>query len=177
MCCSLDSCFESDSLWHASFHICIKHSRSHYKSQSSLVNGSHAENVLQAAISIAVLGVFSLPFVRRHAYELFLSTHIALTVIIIVAIFLHLAPFDFSQPSIILLIIAGSLCAILIAARIGISLWNRAEVRIFEENRLLKADITLAKPRQVRAGQYVFLRVPSTSALSISESHPFFIAS
>jgi predicted ferric reductase len=133
--------------------------------------------VFQAAISIAVLGVFSLPFVRRHAYELFLSTHIALTVIIIVAIFLHLAPFDFSQPSITLLIIAGSLCAILIAARIGISLWNRAEVRIFEENGLLKADITLAKPRQVRAGQYVFLRVGSTSVLSISESHPFFIAS
>ena len=51
-----------------------------------------------------------------------------------VAIFLHLAPFDFSQPSIILLIIAGSLCAILMAARIGISLWNRADVRIFEEN-------------------------------------------
>jgi len=94
-----------------------------------------------------------------------------------VAIFLHLAPFDFSQPSIILLIIAGSLCAILMAARIGISLWNRAEVRIFEENGLLKADITLAKPRQVRAGQFVFLRVPSTSALSINESHPFFIAS
>ena len=94
-----------------------------------------------------------------------------------VAIFLHLAPFDFSRPSIILLIIAGSLCAILMAARIGISLWNRAEVRIFEENGLLKADITLAKPRQVRAGQFVFLRVPSTSALSINESHPFFIAS
>jgi predicted ferric reductase len=132
---------------------------------------------LQAAISIAVLGVFSLPFVRRHAYELFLNTHIALTVIIIVAIFLHLAPFDFSQPSIILLIIAGSLFAILIAVRIGISLWNRAEVRIVEENGLLKAEITLAKPRQVSAGQYVFLRVPSTSALSINESHPFFIAS
>jgi predicted ferric reductase len=118
---------------------------------------------LQAAISIAVLGVFSL--------------HRALTVIIIVAIFLHLAPFDFSQPSIILLIIAGSLFAILIAVRIGISLWNRAEVRIVEENGLLKAEITLAKPRQVSAGQYVFLRVPSTSALSINESHPFFIAS
>jgi predicted ferric reductase len=108
---------------------------------------------------------------------LFLSTHIALTVIIIVAIFLHLAPFDFSQPSIILLLIAGSLCAILIAVRIGISLWNRAEVRIFEENGLLKAEITLAKPRKVSAGQYVFLRVPSTSVLSINESHPFFIAS
>lgn len=133
--------------------------------------------MLQAAISIAVLCVFSLPFVRRHAYELFLNTHIALTVIIIVAIFLHLGPFDFSQPSIILLIVAGSLCALLIAARIGISFWNKAEVRVSEENGLLKADITLARPHQVCAGQYVFLRVPSTSALSINESHPFFIAS
>ncbi|KFY12639.1 hypothetical protein V491_06706 [Pseudogymnoascus sp. VKM F-3775] len=132
---------------------------------------------LTAAISIAVLGVFSLPFVRRHAYELFLNSHIALTVIVIVAIFLHLVPFDFSQPSIILLIIAGSLCALLIAARIGLALWNRAEVRIVEENGLLKANIKLARPRQVCAGQYIFLRVPSTSALSINESHPFFIAS
>ncbi len=122
--------------------------------------------MLYAAISIAVLGVFSLPFVRRHAYKLFLSTNIALTVIIIVAIFLHLAPFDFSQLSIILLIIAGSLRAILIAVRIGISLWNRAEVRIFEENGLLKADITLAKPRQVRAG----LSVPSYRRLYRGES-------
>jgi hypothetical protein len=122
MCRSLDSCFKSDSLWHLSFHIYIKHSRSHCKSQSSLVKSSHAENVLQAAISIAVLGVFSLPFVRRHAYELFLSTHIALTVIIIVTLFLYLAPFDFSQPSIILLIIVSSLYAILMVARIGISL-------------------------------------------------------
>ncbi|KFX88540.1 hypothetical protein V490_07554 [Pseudogymnoascus sp. VKM F-3557] len=132
---------------------------------------------LTAAISIAVLGVFSLPFVRRHAYELFLNTHIALTVIVIVAIFLHLIPFDFSQPSITLLIIAGSLFALLIAARIGISLWNRAEVRILEENGLLKANIKLERPRQVCAGQYIFLRVPSTSTLSINESHPFFIAS
>ena len=108
--------------------------------------------MLWAAISIAVLGVFSLPFVRRHAHELFLNTHIALTVIMIIAVFLHLAPFDFSQLLIILLIIAGSLCAILIADRIGISLWNRAEVRVFEENGLLKANITLAKSCQIRAG-------------------------
>ncbi|KFX95274.1 hypothetical protein O988_05876 [Pseudogymnoascus sp. VKM F-3808] len=132
---------------------------------------------LTAAIGIAVLGVFSLPFVRRHAYELFLNIHISLTVIIIAAIFLHLDPFNFSEPSIILLIIAGSLCALLIAARIGISLWNRAKVSIVEENGLLKANIMLARPRRVCAGQYVFLRVPSTSALSINESHPFFIAS
>ncbi len=152
MCRSLDSCFESNLLWHASFHICTKHCRSHYKSQSSLVKGSYTKNVLQATISIAVLGVFSLPFIQCYAYELFLSTHIALTIIIIIAIFLHLAPFNFSQLLIILLIIAGSLCAILIAVQIGISLWNRAEVRIFEENGLLKANIILAKPRQVRAG-------------------------
>ncbi|KAL5350970.1 ferric-chelate reductase Frp1 [Pseudogymnoascus australis] len=132
---------------------------------------------LTAAISMAVLGVSSLPFVRRHAYELFLNIHISLTVIIIAAIFLHLDPFDFSQPSIILLIIAGSLCALLIATRIGISLCNRAKVIIFEENGLLKAKITLARPRKVCGGQYIFLRVPSTSALSINESHPFFIAS
>ncbi|CZR65337.1 uncharacterized protein PAC_15237 [Phialocephala subalpina] len=124
---------------------------------------------LTAAISIAVLGVFSLPFVRRHAYELFLNTHIALTVIKIVAIFLHLAPFDFSQPSIILLIIAGSICTILIAARIGISLWNRAEVRIFEENGLLKADITLAKPRQVRAGFTRLFQAQPTSVRAFLE--------
>ncbi|KAH8587856.1 hypothetical protein B0O99DRAFT_472861, partial [Bisporella sp. PMI_857] len=96
---------------------------------------------------MGVLGICSLSFVRRYAYELFLNTHIALTGTIIVAVFLHLNPFDISQPSTILLIIAGS------------------------------ADITLAKPRQVGAGQYVFLRIPSTSAYAFNESHPFFIAS
>jgi predicted ferric reductase len=126
---------------------------------------------------MGVLGICSLSFVRRYAYELFLNTHIALTGTIIVAVFLHLNPFDISQPSTILLIIAGSVCAMLITTRIGISLWNKAEVRIFEENGLLKADITLAKPRQVGAGQYVFLRIPSTSAYAFNESHPFFIAS
>ena len=175
ICRLLDSCFESDSLWQP-FHIYIKYSRSYYKLQSSLVKGSYAKNMLQAAISIAVLGVFLLPFVRYYVYKLFLYTYIALTVIVIVAIFLYLAPFDFLQLSIILLIIVGALYAILIATRIGISLQNRIEVRIFEENGLLKADITLAKPRQVRAGQYVFLRVPSISALSINKLHPFFIA-
>ncbi|KAJ8068546.1 hypothetical protein OCU04_004096 [Sclerotinia nivalis] len=109
---------------------------------------------LVASISLAVLGVFSLPFIRRHVFELFLSTHLALTVVVILATILYLAPLDFSQPSNILLIVAGSLHIILIAIRIGIPLWNRDHIRVFEENELLKADNTLPELQRLHSGPF-----------------------
>jgi NAD(P)H-flavin reductase len=54
---------------------------------------------------------------------------------------------------------------------------QRAKAAIFHGDGLLKVDIELTRPVRVRAGQHIWLRIPSTSHTSFAESHPFTIAS
>lgn len=54
---------------------------------------------------------------------------------------------------------------------------QRAKAAIYHGDGLLKVDIELTRPIRVRAGQHVWLRIPSTSHTSFAESHPFTIAS
>ena len=54
---------------------------------------------------------------------------------------------------------------------------QRAKATIYHHDGLLKADLNLARPVRVRAGQHIWLRIPSTSHTSFAESHPFTVAS
>jgi hypothetical protein len=103
--------------------------------------------------------------VRRTFYEIFRYCHIFLAAIIVVAVFLHLTPIGISNPSAILLIITASMYSLLLSMRMGMLILQRAKAAIHHGDGLLKA------------GQHIWLRIPSTSHTSFAESHPFAIAS
>lgn len=61
--------------------------------------------------------------------------------------------------------------------RTGMLILQRAKAAIFHGDGLLKVDIELERLIRVRAGQHIWLRIPSASHTSFAESHPFAIAS
>ena len=66
---------------------------------------------------------------------------------------------------------------LLFSMRTGMLILQRAKAAIFHGDGLLKVDIELTRPIRVRAGQHIWLRIPSAGHTSFAESHPFAIAS
>ena len=103
--------------------------------------------------------------------------HLVCTIASMILLFLHLQPLEISSLSTNLLMVSALMCVAMMSIRIGLTLWLTADVGIFEEGGLLRAEIHLRRPCKIHAGQYVCLRIPSTSLRSFNESHPFFISS
>jgi predicted ferric reductase len=97
----------------------------------------------------------------------------------VVAIFLHLEPIGISKPSAILLVITGSVYALIVSMRMGVLILKRAKATIRQGDGLLIVELELTKQNQLKvsAGQQIWLRIPYTSYTSFAESHPFVISS
>lgn len=108
---------------------------------------------------------------------MFRYCHVCFAAIIVVAGFVHLTPVDVSKPSAILLVITASMYILLVSMRTGMFILQRAKAAIYHGDGLLKVDLELTRSIRVRAGQHVWLRIPSTGHTSFAESHPFAIAS
>ncbi|KAH8587843.1 hypothetical protein B0O99DRAFT_457091, partial [Bisporella sp. PMI_857] len=130
-----------------------------------------------AASALFALILSSFSSVRQTFYEVFRYCHVCFAAIIVVAGFVHLTPVDVSKPSAILLVITASMYILLVSMRTGMFILQRAKAAIYHGDGLLKVDLELTRSIRVRAGQHVWLRIPSTGHTSFAESHPFAIAS
>jgi predicted ferric reductase len=125
--------------------------------------------------------ILSLHFIRRLLYEWFLRSHFLLSVVALVAIWRHIA----SKNTV------GN-----IFLQIGVYLWAAmailhwayfgfrnlalgvpfATARVTKLENALRVAITVPRPWNVKAGQYIFLSVPDAGNFSGFQSHPFKIA-
>jgi NAD(P)H-flavin reductase len=97
--------------------------------------------------------------------------------IVVASGFLHLTPISISRPSVVLFILTTIMYFLLFSMRAGMLILQKAKAAIFHGDGLLRIDLELTRPIRVRAGQHVWLRIPSTSHTSFAESHSFTIAS
>ncbi|KAJ3021737.1 hypothetical protein HKX48_007906 [Thoreauomyces humboldtii] len=124
---------------------------------------------LLAAISFTIGFLAALPWVRRRHYNLFLFLHIFMLIMIVFAILHSDTNFYYCVPGVILWV--ADLVLRFFARR------RKTEMAIErvtkEETGFLRLDIQTSKFFKFKPGQYVFLNIPSISAL---EYHPFSIA-
>lgn len=126
------------------------------------------------------------PLCYRISYEIFLPTHQALAALFFYSTWHHL-PSDRLFPRIYLYIFSGMFLATLSFETGSILYWNYAVRRgcsralLMLDSRssisMVTINIRLSKPLQVKAGQYISLWIPSVSAWSFLQSHPFVIIS
>lgn len=142
--------------------------------------------------------LFSLPFFRRLAYEIFLRTHQGLAAACLYSIWRHLQS-DSLLPQICVYIPLGvfllttllQLWIFLYRNRIFSShRYPRALVTCDKDNngdekddddknkeKVIKIRVGLARPLEVKAGQYISLWMPSVSLWSWTQTHPFMVTS
>ncbi|QKX64378.1 uncharacterized protein TRUGW13939_11552 [Talaromyces rugulosus] len=163
------------------------------------------ENVF-AIVGAATLGtimIFSIPIFRKHVYELFLRTHQGLAAVSFYAIWKHI-PSDSAFPRLYLyvpLAILGSTTlyqcgkllyqngfmssrpnprAMVICKKAEPNKTNKELAKQGDsENveQVVKMTVTLGRPLEIRAGQYIQLWMPSVSFSSWLQSHPFVVTS
>lgn len=131
-------------------------------------------------MTLLLLLTFSL--FRRLSYEIFLRVHQLLALAAVYALWRHLsAKKIFAR---IYIVIAAGLFS-------GVTVWQVllvvfrnlalghafARADVTQDNGMIKISLTLPRPWNIRAGQYVNLCIPSISLWSFLQSHPFMIAS
>lgn len=119
-----------------------------------------------------------LPWIRHRAYELCIKLHVAVGLLAIVALWIHLRD-RFSLDGYLLI---GSLGILIITTlthvgyQVSRNRMNGRSLAIAEKEKLegaVRLSFTPTRPWRVRAGQYVYLRIPAVRLLSFAESHPF----
>lgn len=140
----------------------------------------------QGGISLCLLVVLFHPLCHRISYEIFLRTHQALAALFFYSTWRHL-PSDRLFPRIYLYIFSGMFLATLSFETGSILYWNYAVRRgcsqalLMLDSRssisMVTINIRLSKPLQVKAGQYINSWIPSVSAWSFLQSHPFVVIS
>jgi predicted ferric reductase len=157
----------------------------------------------QGATSVVVILILSSPFIRRVQYEIFLKMHKGLATISIYSIWQHL-PSESLLPRLYIYVPLGifSLTTFIQLTRIlyrnGVfssrpypraiitckkdvkqkrSIANEGEKDIIIKDTNLEIQVTLGRPMKVKAGQYVYLWMPSVSLWSWMQTHPFMVTS
>jgi predicted ferric reductase len=139
-----------------------------------------ATNFTKAAIALIVLALLTMPLCRAYLYEVFLKTHLALSMLALYAIWRRLGP-GIHQNHIFLLIASGiytSTAALRTVRTLHNSFswssgWSRAEIKKYHEATCL--SISLPRARKFQAGQYIYLWAPGVSFTSIFQSHPYIV--
>lgn len=119
---------------------------------------------------------------RRHAYELFLRTHLILSAILGAAIWIHVWT---PQGLIKILLITASGCFVgsflyrwCVQLYRNISPSNLGFIRIATASRVddgLMLELRLSRPWIIEPGHYIYLTLLTTGALSLVQRHPFVI--
>ena len=129
-------------------------------------------------MSLAVLSLIMLPWIRRWFYELCIKSHVALGILAIVTIWIHLKA-RYQIDGLISIATVGIFILSTIA-HFGYQLFRSVTrgqpLTILNVERLqdaIKLTFSPSRPWKVQAGQYAYLRIPGARLLSFAESHPF----
>lgn len=135
---------------------------------------------LQGGSALCLLILLSIPFLRKPSYEIFLRTHQALAALVVYSIVRHVisqSNFNWSY----VYIFAGVFAALL-AFQCGVVMfrnkaWGRHFPRAFitHIDQTVRVRMTMSRPIEVKAGQYINLWIPSVSFWSFLQSHPFVV--
>lgn len=130
--------------------------------------------------ALCLLILLSIPFFRKPSYEIFLRMHQAVASLVVYSIVRHLisqSNFKWSY----VYIFAGVFVALL-AFQCGVVMFrNKAWGRHFPRAFITHIDqtvmirMTMSRPIEVKAGQYINLWIPSVSFWSFLQSHPFVV--
>lgn len=148
--------------------------KSYFKGQTYIYTTGIA-----AIVPLLLLCIHSLPFVRRRAYELFVTLHVPLSIVFLGMMFWHCQNYLTSWNY---LAATGAIWVVSYVIRLFYLNWTNfkrpswligeeAAVTILPENAV---KVTIPTQVRWRPGQYVYLRMPG---ISVFENHPFTIAS
>ncbi|KAI1437029.1 ferric reductase like transmembrane component-domain-containing protein [Xylaria sp. CBS 124048] len=130
-------------------------------------------------VPLGWLCVASLPFIRRIAYELFITLHVPVGILYVALLFWHtknyLATWDYLYATIAIWVV----CNIYRVSKLNwVRPWNasflvgdEAAITLMTENAI---KVTIPTHMRWRPGQFVYLRMPGISFL---DNHPFTISS
>ncbi|OJD20605.1 hypothetical protein ACJ73_08062 [Blastomyces percursus] len=132
-----------------------------------------------AAVALAVTFVIVQPWIPSLAYDLYIPSHILLSIAALITVWLHLGqPINFRELHAICMILAAGLFSGMTALHIvRVALRNMPSPLAIAD--VIRKDgaveLTFRPPRawKVRPGQHVYLRVPAVSFWSFTQSHPF----
>ncbi len=126
--------------------------------------------------------LFSSAIIRRHFYEIFAKFHLILAVSIVTAIWVHTPPSKLLAPPRVYLLVAASLWAALRTLRLLQAVYRNlrygrglSRATVHPVPGAVQVHVRVARPWRFRAGQYVYLCVPSVSHSAFLQSHPFAI--
>jgi hypothetical protein len=161
---------------------------------SPSTSGWMCTNSLQGAACMGGLLLFSIPFIRHHAYEIFHFTHLILSGFLLYGIWQHLPstnlfPRLYAILIIVFLLLAPALQFVTILYRNGAFL-SHGCTRVLvvcddsgggdekdDMNAVMKVRVVLPRPMKLEAGQYINLWMPTVSLWSWAQVHPFTVIS
>ncbi|KAG0645010.1 Ferric-chelate reductase 2, partial [Hyphodiscus hymeniophilus] len=146
--------------------------------------------VTQASSALGFIFVLSVRIVRGTLYEWFLNSHLFLAVVVLIALWRHVASKKaaelFLRIGISLWTIATSVHWVLFAFRnfvLGrpsamavVSRISNKDESLLDPSNMLQVDVTVARPWRVQAGQFVFLSIPRLGLFTGLRGHPFMIS-
>lgn len=116
-----------------------------------------------------------LPWVRHRIYEFCIKMHVALGISAIVIIWFHLKN-RFQLDGYLLIGSVGLFVLNIAAQLIHLVYRNGRGLAVAKKTDLdgaVRLTFTPTRPWKVRAGQYIYLKIPAVSHFSFAESHPF----
>ena len=136
--------------------------------------------LIKAKGGVAMLTLTILSTMRRPFYEFFITSHMALAVIITYAMWRHLSvQASFSRIYVFTAVAIYSATTIVRYTRILIRnlVWNepRAIAKLAQVNDAICVQVKIPRPWHVQPGQYIYVWMPGVSFWSFFQSHPFMI--
>lgn len=143
-------------------------------------------NATKAATSLLVLFAARIKIVRRPSYELFLRSHQIIAALYAITIWRHVGSRSRSRISLLCIqIIPGVFLSTVLLETAAIIIRNfalrqpYARALIYKKGKAVSLSLSVPRPWNIRAGQYINLWIPGVSFRSFVtlQSHPFTIAS
>ncbi|KUL81281.1 hypothetical protein ZTR_09810 [Talaromyces verruculosus] len=139
------------------------------------------------------LTLFTLPYIRRHIFEVFLRTHQVLAYLLLYATWRHVPSGE--RLSRICIVTTFVLLSIALVLQLGILIyrnrifslhgWPRARASCNrpkiegkdDSDVIIQVRVALTRPVRIEAGQYINLWMPSMTWWSWAQVHPFMVTS
>ncbi|KAI1642175.1 uncharacterized protein F4817DRAFT_369653 [Daldinia loculata] len=134
---------------------------------------------LLASCSVWIIGVVSIPIIRRWVFELFTKLHTVSAAVALFALWLHLPSSTFyTRPRLYLLLslfifILTKFVRLLNIIYSSVSLRGKSIALVERQGDGVEIRIRMARPLKFKAGQYIYLSLWGLSKLSALEFHPF----
>jgi predicted ferric reductase len=130
---------------------------------------------------MVLICLMSLVFFQAHLYEVFLRSHLVLALVVMVSLWRHLHVRQKAARWLLAtgLGLWGLLSIILFLMNMARNIRVRgpwlAQTTVTESDGLYRLEVTVPRAWDVRAGQFVYLRIPRVGFWAFLQSHPFTI--